>query len=170
MPSKHMSLPKTKLNFVVVKTPVKLCRRVGYYSVLYIILYIYNNIRMILNTSRYQQYMGNYPNIPSSPRTTNSPGVFGSGAAIPTLSAGFMELCCVCPWCTATHPIQRNAIFSHPGFVKIIMEPTPTSTFTASQRSRKIHEDPGNIHEQPQKSMEIHEKSMKHQWTSSRII
>ena len=33
MPSKHMSLPKTKLNFVVVKAPVKLCRRLsGYVS------------------------------------------------------------------------------------------------------------------------------------------
>ena len=29
MPSKHMSLPKTKLNFVVVKAPVKLCRRLS---------------------------------------------------------------------------------------------------------------------------------------------
>ena len=29
MPSKHMSLPKTKLNFVVVKAPVKLCGRLS---------------------------------------------------------------------------------------------------------------------------------------------
>ena len=29
MPSKHMSLPKTKLNFVVLKAPVQLCRRLS---------------------------------------------------------------------------------------------------------------------------------------------
>jgi hypothetical protein len=78
-----------------------------------------------------------------------------------TLYAGFMELCCV----TSVHGVRQPTpskemlynIYHTPQMFVKNHHGTDTYVYIYCQRSRKIHEDPGNIHEHPRK---IDETSM----------